>query len=204
MLTARLYPAADRLIDMLASLLMMLLLSIPFLIVALAIKADSKGPVFYFQRRAGKSGKPFLMVKLRTMVPNAERMGLGFELDQHDARITRIGQILRAWSLDELPQLHNVLKGEMCLVGPRPARMDQVARFTPREAGRMLVKPGMTGWAQVNGRNLIGWKERIELDLWYVSHESFLLNLKILIKTVWVAFIARSGRYGPEGVTRDY
>ena len=131
-------------------------------------------------------------------------MGRGFEVAQHDTRITRVGNFLRAWSLDELPQLYNVFKGEMCLVGPRPARMDQIERFSPEEMRRMTVKPGLTGWAQVNGRNLIGWKERIELDLWYVSHKSLALNLKILIKTVWVAYITRSGRYGPEGVTRDY
>ena len=196
--------AVERFIDTVASLAMLLVLSVPFLIIALAIKTDSKGPVFYCQSRAGKNGKPFRMVKLRTMVPGAENMGRGFEVAQHDTRITRVGNFLRAWSLDELPQLYNVLKGEMCLVGPRPARMDQIERFSPEEKRRTTVKPGLTGWAQVNGRNLIGWKERIELDLWYVSHKSLALNLKILIKTVWVAYITRSGRYGPEGVTRDY
>lgn len=204
MLTGKPSPAVERLFDLVASLTGMLALAIPFIIVALAIKLDSKGPVFYCQQRAGKNKKPFNMVKLRTMVQEAENMGLGFEVAQHDPRITSVGQLLRSWSLDELPQLYNVFKGEMCLVGPRPARLDQIELFTAKEAKRTLVKPGLTGWAQVNGRNLLSWKERIELDIWYVAHESFGLNLKILLKTVWVAFIARSGRYGPEGVTRDY
>ena len=199
-----LYKVIKRVTDISGSLITLVLLAIPFLLLALAIKLDSKGSVFYRQERAKKDGKSFTMLKFRTMVMNAERMGLGFEVARDDARITRVGRVLRAWSLDELPQFYNVLKGEMSLVGPRPARMDQVDHFTPAEKRRMLVKPGLTGWAQVNGRNSVGWKQRIELDLWYVSHESFRLNLKILLKTVWVTYITRHGRYGPEGVTRDY
>jgi lipopolysaccharide/colanic/teichoic acid biosynthesis glycosyltransferase len=200
----RLPSAVERFIDVAVSSLALLALVVPFALVGLAIKLESRGPVFYCQKRAGKNGKPFKMVKFRTMVNGAEHMGLGFEVAQNDARITRIGNLLRALSLDEVPQLLNILKGEMSLVGPRPARLDQVEMFTPEEKGRMLVKPGLTGWAQVNGRNLITWKERIQLDLWYVSHESFWLNLKIVLMTVWVAFIARSGQHGPEGVIRDY
>ena len=128
--------------DIVASSGALVALAVPALLVAMAIKLESTGPVFYCQRRAGKNNKPFVMVKFRTMVKDAERMGLGFELAQHDPRITRIGQMLRAWSFDELPQLYNVLKGEMSLVGPRPARMDQIERFTKVEQKRCLVKPG--------------------------------------------------------------
>jgi lipopolysaccharide/colanic/teichoic acid biosynthesis glycosyltransferase len=160
--------------------------------------------VFYKQRRAGLSGKPFGMIKFRTMVDGAEHMGLGFEVAQRDPRITRIGALLRALSIDEMPQILNILRGEMSVVGPRPARMDQIELFTPEEHRRMLVKPGLTGWAQINGRNLLTWKERIQLDLWYVSNESCWLNLWIVFKTLWVAFIFRTGQHGPEGITRDY
>lgn len=179
-------------------------LAIPFVLIALAIKLDSKGPVFYRQKRAKENGKPFEMVKFRTMVLNAEQLGLGFEVAQDDSRITRVGRELRKWGVDELPQLYNVLKGDMCFVGPRAARMDQIVLFTAEETKRMLIKPGLTGWAQVNGRNSISWKRRIELDLWYRANACFWLDLKILFKTVWVVCIARTGRYGPEGVTRDY
>lgn len=200
----RLPAGVERLIDIVASLGAMALLFVPGVILLLAIKIDSKGSPFYRQRRAGKQGRPFWMLKFRTMVENAEHLGLGLEVAHQDSRITRVGQVLRAWSIDEMPQLYNVLKGEMCLVGPRPARMDQIEKFSPEERRRMLVKPGLTGWAQINGRNLLSWKDRIKLDLWYVEHETFGLNLKILFKTVWVAFVSKNGNYGPEGVTRDY
>ena len=193
-----------RFIDVVASCAGLALLLIPLLLIALAIKLDSPGPVFYRQKRAGKSSKPFEMVKFRTMVPNAEHLGLRFEVAEDDSRITGVGRLLRVWGMDEYPQLYNILKGEMSLVGPRAARMDQIEHFTPREQERMLIKPGLTGWAQVNGRNSISWKRRIELDLWYVENESLWLDLIILLRTVWVVCIARTGRYGPEGVTRDY
>ena len=195
---------AERFIDVMVSASGLLILAIPFCLIGIVIKLGSRGPVFYRQKRAGKKGEPFDMVKFRTMVQGAEQLGLGFEVAQNDPRITRVGQVLRDWGLDELPQLHNVLKGEMCLVGPRAARMDQIERFTLDEKLRMAVKPGITGWAQVNGRNSIDWKRRIELDLWYVAHASLWLDLKILGKTLWVIFIARTGRHGPEGITRDY
>ena len=200
----KLHPAIERLFDIAAGSFALAVLSIPFIIIAIAIKLESRGPVFYQQQRAGKGGKPFNMVKFRTMVDGAERMGLGFEVAAHDSRITRVGSMLRIWSLDELPQVFNIIAGAMSVVGPRPARMDQIEMFTPEERKRMLVKPGLTGWAQINGRNLLSWKERIQLDLWYVAHESCWLNLMIVVKTVWVAFIARTGQHGPEGVTRDY
>ena len=190
--------------DVVASSAGLVVLIIPMLLIALAIKLDSEGPVFYRQKRAGKSGKPFEMVKFRTMVPNAEHLGLGFEVAEDDSRITSVGKMLRDWGMDEYPQLYNILKGEMSLVGPRAARMDQIEQFTPKEQGRMSIKPGLTGWAQVNGRNSISWKRRIELDLWYVKNKSLWLDMQILLRTVWVVLIARTGRYGPEGITRDY
>ena len=200
----RSFAYAKRVIDVVTSSAGLVVLLIPLLLIALAIKLDSPGPVFYRQKRAGKSGRPFEMVKFRTMVPNAERLGLGFEVAEDDSRITSVGKLLRGWGIDEYPQLYNILKGEMSLVGPRAARMDQIEHFTTEEQGRMLIKPGLTGWAQVNGRNSISWKRRIELDLWYVENESLWLDLQILLRTVWVVFIARTGRYGPEGITRDY
>jgi lipopolysaccharide/colanic/teichoic acid biosynthesis glycosyltransferase len=200
----KLNPAIERWFDIAAGCFALAVLSIPFIIIAIAIKLESRGPVFYRQQRAGKNGEPFSMVKFRTMVDGAEHMGLGFEVAAHDSRITRVGSMLRVWSLDELPQVFNIIGGAMSIVGPRPARMDQIELFTPEERKRMLVKPGLTGWAQINGRNLLSWKERIQLDLWYVTHESCWLNLMIVVKTVWVAFIARTGQHGPEGVTRDY
>lgn len=204
MANRKLPSTVERFFDIMAAGGALLALGVPFMLIAVAIKLDSRGPVFYCQARAGKGGRPFRMIKFRTMVNGAEHMGLGYEVTQEDPRITRMGRLLRAWSLDEFPQLINIFRGEMSLVGPRPARMDQVERFTPDERRRNLVKPGLTGWAQVNGRNLLTWEQRIQLDLWYVAHESFWLNLKILVMTVWVAFIAREGQYGPEGVTRDY
>jgi lipopolysaccharide/colanic/teichoic acid biosynthesis glycosyltransferase len=197
-------PAIERVIDITVACLALLVLALPLALIALAIKLESRGPVFYKQWRAGRNGVPFSMVKFRTMVDGAEHMGLKLEVARNDSRITRVGNLLRIWSVDEFPQLFNILHGEMSLVGPRPARLDQIEKFDEEERKRMVVKPGLTGWAQVNGRNLLTWKERIQLDLWYVSHESFWLNLKILFKTVWVAFIARSGQNGPEGITRDY
>jgi lipopolysaccharide/colanic/teichoic acid biosynthesis glycosyltransferase len=199
-----LHPGIERAIDIMAACGALLVLAVPLALIAAAIKLESRGPVFYKQRRAGKDGVPFTMMKFRTMVNGAEYLGLGMEVARNDSRITRVGNLLRIWSIDEFPQLFNILNGEMSLVGPRPARVDQIERFNEEERGRMRVKPGLTGWAQINGRNLLTWKERIQLDLWYVSHESFWLNLKIILKTVWVAFIARSGQNGPEGITRDY
>ena len=193
-----------RVMDISGSFIGLALLLLPLALVALVIKLDSKGPIFFRQKRAGINGKEFEILKFRTMVPNADSIGLGFEVSQGDDRITRLGGKLRDLGIDELPQLYNVFKGQMCLVGPRAARMDQIEHFTEEENGRMLVKPGLSGWAQVNGRNSITWKERIQLDLWYVAHESVWLDVKILFKTLWVVYIARSGRYGPGGVTRDY
>jgi len=151
---------------------------------AILIKLESRGPVFYRQRRVGLGGEPFELWKLRTMVSGAETMGAGIYVVEGDPRITRAGRFLRRFSLDELPNLVNVLKGEMAIVGPRPTVQEQVDRYTERQRRRLDVKPGITGWAQINGRTSLPWPERIELDVWYVEHRSLRLDLRILARTV--------------------
>ena len=150
---------------------------------AVAIRIESAGNPIYRQTRVGKDGVPFEIYKLRTMMHGAEFIGAGLAIQRGDVRITRVGQILRRLSLDELPNLWNVLSGEMSIVGPRPTIAVQVAQYTERQRGRLAVKPGITGWAQVNGRTSLPWSERIELDLWYVAHESLALDLRILAMT---------------------
>jgi lipopolysaccharide/colanic/teichoic acid biosynthesis glycosyltransferase len=161
-------------------------------IAALAIKLDDGGPVFYRQRRVGLHGEEFDLFKLRTMIPGAEAEGAGWAVDYADPRITRVGRVLRRLSVDELPQLWNVLNGQMSIVGPRPTLAYQVEQYTPRQRKRLDVKPGLTGWAQVNGRAKLLWTDRIELDLWYVEHRSAWLDLKIIARTPRVLF---SGTY---------
>jgi lipopolysaccharide/colanic/teichoic acid biosynthesis glycosyltransferase len=150
---------------------------------AIAIRLESGGPVFYRQLRVGRDGEPFELWKLRTMVPGAESLGAGIYVIEGDPRITRVGRLLRRFSLDELPNLLNVLKGDLALVGPRPTVQEQVDRYTDRQRRRLEVKPGITGWAQVNGRTSLPWPERIELDVWYVEHRSLRLDLRILART---------------------
>ena len=163
----------------------LLVLAAPILgIAALAIKLESRGPVFYRQRRVGRDGVQFELWKLRTMVPGAATMGAGIYVLEGDPRITRVGRLLRRFSLDELPNLVNVLRGELAIVGPRPTIQDQVDNYTERQRRRLEVKPGITGWAQVNGRTSLPWPERIELDVWYVEHRSLRLDLRILARTV--------------------
>ena len=172
-----------RAVDVVASALA-LLLSSPLLLAAmLAIRLESPGPMIYRQRRAGRGGKPFDVLKLRTMVDGAEHIGAGMAVNANDSRITRVGTFLRRSSLDELPNLLNVLRGEMTLVGPRPTLPAQVDQYTDRQRGRLAVKPGITGWAQVNGRASLPWSERIELDLYYVENRSLSLDLRILLRT---------------------
>jgi lipopolysaccharide/colanic/teichoic acid biosynthesis glycosyltransferase len=161
-----------------------LVVTAPLLAVAaLLIKLESRGPVFYRQRRVGLHGQPFELWKLRTMVPGAETMGAGIYVVEGDPRITRTGRLLRRFSLDELPNLVNVIRGEMAIVGPRPTVQEQVDRYTERQRRRLEVKPGITGWAQVNGRTSLPWPERIELDVWYVENRSLRLDLRILART---------------------
>jgi lipopolysaccharide/colanic/teichoic acid biosynthesis glycosyltransferase len=155
---------------------------------ALAIKLSDRGPVLYRQHRVGKDGADFELLKLRTMVVGAEKMGAGFAIDHGDARITRVGRLLRRISLDELPQLWNVLRGDMSIIGPRPTLRYQVERYTPRQRRRLEIRPGLTGWAQVNGRAELPWEERIELDVWYVEHRSPWLDLRILLRTPFALF----------------
>jgi lipopolysaccharide/colanic/teichoic acid biosynthesis glycosyltransferase len=155
---------------------------------ALAVKLEDGGPVLYRQRRVGLGGEEFDLVKLRTMVVGAERRGAGWAVNEGDPRITRVGRLLRRLSLDELPQLWNVVRGEMSLIGPRPTLAYQVERYTPRQRRRLDVKPGITGWAQIHGRARLPWDERIELDLWYVDHRSPAVDLKILLRTPLALF----------------
>jgi lipopolysaccharide/colanic/teichoic acid biosynthesis glycosyltransferase len=162
----------------------LLVVTAPLLaLVALAIRLESGGPVFYRQRRVGRHGRPFQLWKLRTMVPGAEAMGAGIYVLEGDPRITRVGRMLRRFSFDELPNLLNVLQGDMAMVGPRPTVQEQVDRYTERQRRRLEVKPGITGWAQINGRTSLPWPERIELDVWYVEHRSVRLDLRILART---------------------
>jgi lipopolysaccharide/colanic/teichoic acid biosynthesis glycosyltransferase len=155
---------------------------------ALAIKLEDGGPFLYRQTRVGRNGVDFELLKLRTMVVGAEKQGAGFAVDRGDSRITRVGRILRRTSLDELPQLWNVLRGEMSLIGPRPTLRYQVDTYTDRQRRRLEVRPGLTGWAQVNGRATLPWEERIELDVWYVDHRSPRVDLKILLRTPLALF----------------
>jgi lipopolysaccharide/colanic/teichoic acid biosynthesis glycosyltransferase len=155
---------------------------------AVAIKLEDGGPVLYRQMRVGKDGQDFELLKLRTMVVGAEKKGAGYAVDAGDSRITRVGRLLRRASIDELPQLWNVLRGEMSLIGPRPTLRYQVETYTERQHLRLAVRPGLTGWAQVNGRATLPWEDRIELDVWYVEHRSPLLDLRILLRTPLALF----------------
>ncbi len=177
-----------RISDIVLSLTGLLASSPILVIIAAIIKISSAGPVFFRQERAGKDGAVFKIYKFRTMVENAEKIGPGLFIEKNDPRITRVGRFLRAASLDELPQLINVLCGQMSLVGPRPTLPYQVEQYDERQRQRLSVDPGVTGWAQVNGRNNLSWPEKIELDLWYVENRSFCLDLKILWKTLLVIF----------------
>jgi lipopolysaccharide/colanic/teichoic acid biosynthesis glycosyltransferase len=152
-------------------------------LLALAVRLESPGDPIYTQTRVGRDGELFDIFKLRTMVSGAEFQGAGLAITAGDSRITRMGRLLRRTSLDELPNLWNVVRGEMAIIGPRPTVPHQVDAYTPRQRGRLAVKPGITGWAQVNGRASLPWPERIELDLWYVEHRSLALDLEILKRT---------------------
>ena len=177
-----------RAFDVVASDTALLIASPLLLVAALAIRLESPGSPIYRQRRVGLDGREFDVLKLRTMVAGAEHLGAGLAVTAGDARITRTGRLLRRTSLDELPNLVNVLRGEMAVVGPRPTVPSQVARYTERQRGRLAVKPGLTGWAQVNGRTSLTWDERIELDLWYIEHRSARLDAQIIRRTIAIVF----------------
>jgi lipopolysaccharide/colanic/teichoic acid biosynthesis glycosyltransferase len=172
-----------RLLDLAIAGTALVLCSPLLALAAVAIVVESPGSPWFRQRRVGRGGHEFELLKLRTMVPNAERLGKGLAVDEGDPRILRVGGVLRRFSIDELPNLVNVLRGEMSIVGPRPTVAAQVEKYDERQRGRLTVKPGITGWAQVNGRASLPWSERIELDLWYVEHRSLRLDLRILGRT---------------------
>ncbi len=173
-----------RLLDLVVAALALAMLSPLLALATLAIRLEGGGPIVYRQRRVGRDGQVFELLKLRTMIAGSDPVGVGTAVTRDDRRVTRVGRILRRFSLDELPNLVNVLRGEMSIVGPRPTIEAQVAAYTPRQRRRLEVKPGITGWAQVQGRAGIPWEERIELDVWYVDHRSFRLDLRILARTL--------------------
>jgi lipopolysaccharide/colanic/teichoic acid biosynthesis glycosyltransferase len=175
-----------RIVDIAIASVALIVLSPVLLIAAVAIKLGSRGPVFYRQRRVGLGGEEFEMLKLRTMVVGSDPVGVGTVVTRDDPRVTAAGRVLRRTSLDEIPNLLNVLRGEMAIVGPRPTIPAQVVDYTPRQHRRHEVRPGITGWAQVQGRAGIPWEQRIELDVDYVDHRGALLDARILLKTLWL------------------
>ncbi len=177
---------AKEIFDRVVAFIALVILLPLFLVVAVLIKVDSKGPVFFLQERVGKDGKVFKTIKFRTMTIEAPHKTKGIYIDKNNPYVTRVGKFLRRSGIDELPQVINVLKGDMSFVGPRPTLEYQVKKYDDFQRKRLLMKPGITGWALVNGRNKLTWPERIKLDVWYVEHWSFWLDLKILFKTVWV------------------
>jgi len=182
-----------------------LLVLSPFLIIsAILIKLDSRGPVFFFQERIGKDGRPFYPFKFRTMKENATQEGLGLNISKNDQRTTWTGKFLRKWGIDELPQLINVLKGEMSIVGPRPTLRYQVEHYNDFQKQRLQVKPGLTGWALIHGRNSLTWEERIKYDVWYVKNLSVWLDCKIMLKTVYYILIKQEGVYGKNGTNDPF
>ncbi len=190
---------ARRAIDIVVSLGVLALASPVLLVAIIAIRLESPGSAIYRQRRAGLDGEVFDVLKLRTMVDGAESIGAGLKIDAEDPRITRVGELLRRTSIDELPNFVNVLRGEMSLIGPRPTLPVQVEQYSERQRGRLAIKPGITGWAQVNGRASLPWPERIELDLYYIEHRSLALDLEILRRTA-ASVLGGSGVYkGADG-----
>jgi len=173
-----------RLFDWVVSMMLLIILFIPMLIIALAVKIDSRGPAFFIQTRAGYKGKPFKIYKFRTMIDGAEKVGTKVFTTADDPRVTKVGRFLRNTSLDEIPQLLNVIKGDMSLVGPRPTLPYQVDNYSAYQRRRLDMLPGITGWAQVNGRKSLTWPEKIEMDIWYIDNWSFWLDIKILFMTL--------------------
>lgn len=177
-----------RVIDIFIAILVLVVAAIPMMITAVAIKLDSKGPVLFRQERIGKDGKVFKMLKFRSMCQNAEHIGSGVYSGKGDNRVTRVGRIIRATSIDELPQLINVLKGDMSLIGPRAPLTYHpwpIEEYTEEQLHMFDVRPGFSGWAQIHGRKKVEWNHRIELNVWYVRHVRFLLDVKIFFLTIF-------------------
>lgn len=173
-----------RLFDWIVSMVLLIILFVPMLIIALAVKIDSRGPALFVQTRAGYKGKPFKIYKFRTMIDGAEKVGTKVFTAADDPRVTKVGRVLRNTSLDEIPQLLNIIKGDMSLVGPRPTLPYQVDNYSAYQRRRLDMLPGITGWAQVNGRKSLTWPEKIEMDIWYIESWSFWLDIKILFMTL--------------------
>lgn len=192
-----------RAIDFLGSFLGLIVLSPLFLILIILIKIDSRGPIFFRYERVGKNSKSFKPFKFRTMIEGAINKGLKYNIAKNDDRTTKIGCFLRKWGIDELPQLINVLLGEMSLVGPRPTFRYQVEKYNEFQRKRLLVKPGITGLAVINGRNSLNWEQRIKYDVWYVENWSLWLDFKILFKTLFLIF-KQEGVYGKEGINDPF
>lgn len=192
--------AIKRVLDLVVSFPMMIIVVIPMALVALAIKLDDGGPVFFRQERIGKNGNPFRVWKFRTMTEALLDPKAPEQLTQDDPRITRVGRVLRSLGIDELPQLLNVLLGEMSLVGPRPTLEYQVCEYTDFQRRRLEAKPGITSLAVVSGRNALSWEERIKLDVRYIDHWSMWLDVRILAQTLWKVLVTREGLYGQDGV----
>lgn len=190
---------AKRALDLVVALPLAVVLSPAMAVIALLVRRDSPGPALFRQQRIGYAGRPFTLLKFRTMVVGAEGMGAGLAVVAGDSRITPLGATLRRLSLDELPQLWNIVRGDMSLVGPRPTVASQVARYDARQRGRLAARPGLTGLAQVTGRNAIPWSERIEIDLAYVARWSMRRDLAILARTALVVLRSEGTYKGPRG-----
>jgi lipopolysaccharide/colanic/teichoic acid biosynthesis glycosyltransferase len=193
--TGRAYERAKRAFDLAAAATVGAVASPVLAAIAIVIKLESRGPVLFRQERVGRHGEAFEILKFRTLVDQAPRNPGDYLISAADTRITRVGGFLRSWSLDELPQLWNIVRGDMSLVGPRPTLRYQVEKYDDFQRRRLEVPPGVTGWAQVSGRNALSWPERIKLDVWYVDHRSFLLDLRILLGTLPILF-RRGSVYG--------
>lgn len=183
----KIYPYIKRASDLVIGLAGTILLSPIFLVTAICIKIDSPGKVFFLQERLGKNGRAFKIIKFRSMCENAEHMGSGVYSGKGDMRVTKVGRFIRATSIDELPQLVNLIRGDMSLIGPRPPLTYHpwpVEKYTKEQFHMFDVRPGITGWAQIHGRKAVEWNKRIELNVWYVRHMSFLLDIKIFFMTI--------------------
>lgn len=191
-----------RIMDVIISFVSIIVLAPVFIVIALLIKLESGGPVLFIQKRTGLNGTIFDILKFKTMVRKDGGFDTGDDTAEEELMTTRVGGVLRDWSLDELPQLINILKGDMSLVGPRPLLPEYLELYTPEQARRHEVKPGLTGWAQVNGRNAITWEKKFELDVWYVDNWSMLLDLKIFWMTIIKVFV-REGVWASEDVTME-